>query len=198
MSQAVRCLDCTQPASEYKCSRRIQGHIPKICVEAWAGAASIISSTNSITSSKIHSAYLLSDLSMPPYRASEPAHLSPIHIHVCRLELRVVATVGWAICCTRFILLPLYFHPLISRPPSQFATQGAQVATRFPANALTHRRTLVSYITSNQIKTPAQLDAAVAYLATLGEDPLLETELKEKSGVGEGSLAGDRSRCAGE
>ena len=71
------------------------------------------------------------------------------------------------------------------------------MATRYPPNALLHRRALVSSIASNEIKSPAQLDAALAYLATLGEDPLVEAELKEKCGVGEGSMAGDRWQSEG-
>ncbi|GJP35092.1 hypothetical protein CLOM_g19590 [Closterium sp. NIES-68] len=58
------------------------------------------------------------------------------------------------------------------------------VATKFPANARVHRPTLLSYVTSQRIKTVPQLEAAHAYLATVGQEPLNIAELEAKSGVG--------------
>ncbi|CAI5464953.1 unnamed protein product [Closterium sp. Yama58-4] len=58
------------------------------------------------------------------------------------------------------------------------------VATKFPANARVHRPTLLSYVTSLKIKTVPQLEAAHAYLATVGQEPLNTAELEAKSGVG--------------
>lgn len=40
------------------------------------------------------------------------------------------------------------------------------VATKFPANALVHRPILAEYVVSSKIKTPAQLDAALAFFFT--------------------------------
>ncbi|CAI7898620.1 unnamed protein product, partial [Closterium sp. NIES-53] len=58
------------------------------------------------------------------------------------------------------------------------------VATKFPANARVHRPTLLSYVTSHKVKTVPQLEAAHAYLATVGQEPLNAAELETKSGVG--------------
>ncbi|CAI5525052.1 unnamed protein product [Closterium sp. Naga37s-1] len=58
------------------------------------------------------------------------------------------------------------------------------VATKFPANARVHRPTLLSYVTSQKIKTVPQLEGAHAYLATVGQEPLNTAELEAKSGVG--------------
>lgn len=58
------------------------------------------------------------------------------------------------------------------------------VATRYPANALTHRKTFLEYLTSGKINSTAQLDAAFAYLSAVGPEPLNSAELEAKSGVG--------------
>eukprot|EP00271_Cylindrocystis_brebissonii_P006049 TRINITY_DN18593_c0_g1_i1.p1 TRINITY_DN18593_c0_g1~~TRINITY_DN18593_c0_g1_i1.p1 ORF type:complete len:827 (+),score=177.56 TRINITY_DN18593_c0_g1_i1:274-2754(+) len=58
------------------------------------------------------------------------------------------------------------------------------VATKFPANALKHRPTFLSYITSSKIKSMPQLELGLAYLATVGDEPLKLEELEEKCGVG--------------
>lgn len=57
------------------------------------------------------------------------------------------------------------------------------VATKFPANALVHRPTLLEYIVSNKIKSPAQLEAAHAYLGCLGSENLHLNEFEEACGV---------------
>ncbi|KAI3943760.1 hypothetical protein MKW98_004265 [Papaver atlanticum] len=58
------------------------------------------------------------------------------------------------------------------------------VATKFPANALVHRPTLLEFIVSNKIKSPAQLEAAHAYLGRLGSENLQLNEFEEACGVG--------------
>ncbi|KAL3507020.1 hypothetical protein ACH5RR_032402 [Cinchona calisaya] len=58
------------------------------------------------------------------------------------------------------------------------------VATKFPANALVHRPTLLKYIVSSKIKTPAQLEAAFAFLAAIASGNLNANEFEEACGVG--------------
>ncbi|THG07446.1 hypothetical protein TEA_023988 [Camellia sinensis var. sinensis] len=57
------------------------------------------------------------------------------------------------------------------------------VATKFPANALVHRPTLLQYIVSLKIKTPAQLEAAFSFFATTGSENFKINELEEACGV---------------
>ncbi|BBG94480.1 glutamine-tRNA ligase, putative / glutaminyl-tRNA synthetase, putative / GlnRS, putative [Prunus dulcis] len=58
------------------------------------------------------------------------------------------------------------------------------VATKHPANALLHRPTLVQYIVSSKIKTPAQLEAAFSFFATTGPENFKLSEFEEACGVG--------------
>ncbi|KAI3913726.1 hypothetical protein MKW98_011787 [Papaver atlanticum] len=58
------------------------------------------------------------------------------------------------------------------------------VATKFPANALVHRPTLLEFIVPLKIKSPAQLEAAHAYLGRLGSENLQLNEFEEACGVG--------------
>ncbi|GKB04136.1 glutamine--tRNA ligase [Tanacetum coccineum] len=60
-----------------------------------------------------------------------------------------------------------------------------KVATKFPANALVHRPMLLQYILSSKIKTPAQLDAALAFLSHTGSGNLLDiNKFEQACGVG--------------
>ncbi|KAL8470684.1 hypothetical protein ACS0TY_033305 [Phlomoides rotata] len=58
------------------------------------------------------------------------------------------------------------------------------VATKFPANALVHRPTLLKYITSLKIKTPAQLDTAFSFLTATASDDLKVGDFEAACGVG--------------
>nr|GMD16762.1 glutamine--tRNA ligase-like isoform X1 [Ipomoea batatas] len=58
------------------------------------------------------------------------------------------------------------------------------VATKFPANALVHRPTLLKYIVSSKIKTPAQLEAAFGFLSANASEALKVNEFEEACGVG--------------
>ncbi|XP_074326435.1 glutamine--tRNA ligase-like [Apium graveolens] len=58
------------------------------------------------------------------------------------------------------------------------------VATKFPANALVHRPVLLQYIVALKIKTPAQLDAAFAFLSDTASETLKVEEFEEACGVG--------------
>ncbi|KAJ9548695.1 hypothetical protein OSB04_021238, partial [Centaurea solstitialis] len=58
------------------------------------------------------------------------------------------------------------------------------VATKFPANALVHRPKLLEYIVSSKIKTPAQVEAAFAFLTVTGSDDLDISKFEEACGVG--------------
>ncbi|KAI3985519.1 hypothetical protein MKX01_033833 [Papaver californicum] len=58
------------------------------------------------------------------------------------------------------------------------------VATKFPANALVHRPTVLEYIVSLKIKSPAQLEAAHTFLGRLGSENLQLNEFEEACGVG--------------
>ncbi|XP_042033190.1 glutamine--tRNA ligase, cytoplasmic-like isoform X3 [Salvia splendens] len=57
------------------------------------------------------------------------------------------------------------------------------VATKFPTNALVHRRTLLNYITSLKIKSPAQLEAAFIFLTNIASDNLKIDEFEAVCGV---------------
>lgn len=58
------------------------------------------------------------------------------------------------------------------------------VATKYPGNALVHRPTLLQYIVSSKIKTPAQLEAAFAFFASTGSENFEVDEFEEACGVG--------------
>ncbi|KAJ4709921.1 Glutamine--tRNA ligase [Melia azedarach] len=58
------------------------------------------------------------------------------------------------------------------------------VATKYPANALVHRPTLLHYIVSSKIKTPAQLEAAFSFFASTGSEEFSVNEFEEACGVG--------------
>lgn len=58
------------------------------------------------------------------------------------------------------------------------------VATKFPANALVHRPTLLNYIVSSKIKTPAQLEAAFSFFASTGPENFQLKEFEKACGVG--------------
>ncbi|GJN05583.1 hypothetical protein PR202_ga23225 [Eleusine coracana subsp. coracana] len=60
----------------------------------------------------------------------------------------------------------------------------AEVATKYPNNALVHRPVLISYIVSTKIKNPAQLDAALSFLTNIGPDSLDVEKFEEACGVG--------------
>lgn len=72
------------------------------------------------------------------------------------------------------------------------------VATKFPANALVHRPTLVKYIVSSKIKTPAQLEAAFTFLAAIAGENLNADEFEGASGVGVEVSAEDISLAVNE
>ncbi|GAQ83924.1 putative glutaminyl-tRNA synthetase [Klebsormidium nitens] len=57
-------------------------------------------------------------------------------------------------------------------------------ATKFPANALGHRKHFLEYIADGRIKSIPQVEAAFEYLATVGRDELNVAEFEEKAGVG--------------
>ncbi|KAL0396773.1 UNVERIFIED_CONTAM: Glutamine--tRNA ligase, cytoplasmic [Sesamum calycinum] len=58
------------------------------------------------------------------------------------------------------------------------------VATKFPTNALVHRPTLLKYIVSSKIKTPAQLEAAFSFLSATASDDLKIDDFEAACGVG--------------
>ncbi|KAG8639115.1 glutamine--tRNA ligase, cytoplasmic isoform X1 [Manihot esculenta] len=58
------------------------------------------------------------------------------------------------------------------------------VATKYPANALIHRPTLLEYIVSLKIKTPAQLEAAFSFLSKTASESFKLNEFEEACGVG--------------
>ncbi|KAF8040256.1 hypothetical protein BT93_B2484 [Corymbia citriodora subsp. variegata] len=58
------------------------------------------------------------------------------------------------------------------------------VATKYPANALVHRPTLLEYIVSSKIKTTAQLDAAFSFFSQTGSESFKLHEFEEACGVG--------------
>ncbi|XP_078428116.1 glutamine-tRNA ligase, putative / glutaminyl-tRNA synthetase, putative / GlnRS [Wolffia australiana] len=59
------------------------------------------------------------------------------------------------------------------------------VATKYPANALIHRSVLVQdYVINSKIKSPAQLDAALVFLASVGPDKCDWSAFERACGVG--------------
>ncbi|KAF9677360.1 hypothetical protein SADUNF_Sadunf08G0099600 [Salix dunnii] len=58
------------------------------------------------------------------------------------------------------------------------------VATKYPANAVIHRPTLLGYIVSTKIKTPAQLEAAFSFLSGTASESFELKEFEEACGVG--------------
>lgn len=58
------------------------------------------------------------------------------------------------------------------------------VATKYPANALVHRPTLLQYVVSSKIKTTAQLDAALLFFGTTASEDFKLNEFEEACGVG--------------
>nr|P52780.2 RecName: Full=Glutamine--tRNA ligase; AltName: Full=Glutaminyl-tRNA synthetase; Short=GlnRS [Lupinus luteus]CAA62901.1 tRNA-glutamine synthetase [Lupinus luteus] len=58
------------------------------------------------------------------------------------------------------------------------------VATKYPANALPHRPTLLQYIVNSKVKTTAQLDAALSFLSATGSENLDLNKFEEACGVG--------------
>lgn len=58
------------------------------------------------------------------------------------------------------------------------------IATKFPANALIHRRTLLEYVVSLKIKNTAQLDEALKFLANIGTENFQLSEFEKACGVG--------------
>lgn len=58
------------------------------------------------------------------------------------------------------------------------------VATKFPPNALIHRLTLLEYIISSKIKTPAQLEEALLFLGRVGPEKFGLKDFEEACGVG--------------
>ncbi|KAL4610021.1 hypothetical protein ACB092_08G022500 [Castanea dentata] len=58
------------------------------------------------------------------------------------------------------------------------------VATKYPANALVHRPTLLQYVVSSKIKTTAQLDAALSFFGATASEDFKLNEFEEACGVG--------------
>eukprot|EP00262_Sarcandra_glabra_P014698 TRINITY_DN434_c0_g1_i1.p1 TRINITY_DN434_c0_g1~~TRINITY_DN434_c0_g1_i1.p1 ORF type:complete len:810 (+),score=162.12 TRINITY_DN434_c0_g1_i1:228-2432(+) len=58
------------------------------------------------------------------------------------------------------------------------------VATKFPANALIHRPTLLQYIVSSKIKNSTQLEAALSFLTSVGPENFQLNDFEEACGVG--------------
>ncbi|KAJ9163333.1 hypothetical protein P3X46_023011 [Hevea brasiliensis] len=58
------------------------------------------------------------------------------------------------------------------------------VATKYPANALIHRPTLLGYVVSSKVKTPAQLEAAFSFLSKTASESFELNEFEEACGVG--------------
>ncbi|XP_010272844.1 PREDICTED: glutamine--tRNA ligase [Nelumbo nucifera] len=58
------------------------------------------------------------------------------------------------------------------------------VATKFPANALVHRPTLLEYVVSLKIKTPAQLEAAFSFFTSVGQEKFQLNDFEVTCGVG--------------
>ncbi|XP_055960881.1 glutamine--tRNA ligase-like isoform X2 [Mercurialis annua] len=57
-------------------------------------------------------------------------------------------------------------------------------STKYPANALVHRPTLLGYIVSSKIKTPAQLEAAFTFLSNTASESFNADVFEEACGVG--------------
>lgn len=58
------------------------------------------------------------------------------------------------------------------------------VATKFPTNALVHRPTLLNYVITSKVKTPAQLEAAFSFLAATASDNFKTLDFEAACGVG--------------
>ncbi|KZV38221.1 glutaminyl-tRNA synthetase-like [Dorcoceras hygrometricum] len=58
------------------------------------------------------------------------------------------------------------------------------VATKFPSNSLVHRPTLLKYIVSSKVKSPAQLEAAFSFLAATASDSFKIDDFEAACGVG--------------
>ncbi|XP_015895647.1 glutamine--tRNA ligase [Ziziphus jujuba] len=58
------------------------------------------------------------------------------------------------------------------------------VATKYPANALVHRPTLLEYVVSSKIKTTAQLEAAFTFFSNTGPEDFKLNEFEDACGVG--------------
>ncbi|PRW56443.1 glutamine--tRNA ligase [Chlorella sorokiniana] len=66
-------------------------------------------------------------------------------------------------------------------------SQGALLyttASKYPANALAHRGELLAYITSDRIRSNAQLDGALDYLGKVGSEPIDVAAFEQAAGVG--------------
>ncbi|KAI5063130.1 hypothetical protein GOP47_0021677 [Adiantum capillus-veneris] len=58
------------------------------------------------------------------------------------------------------------------------------VATKFPNNALNHRAGFLKYITSGQVKSTPQLEAAFSFFSGIGPDNFNEEDFEKSCGVG--------------
>ncbi len=58
------------------------------------------------------------------------------------------------------------------------------IASKFPANALSHRPELVALVASGKIKNNAQLEGGFEYLAKVGAEPADGPALEEAAGIG--------------
>ncbi|PON52798.1 Glutamine-tRNA synthetase [Parasponia andersonii] len=58
------------------------------------------------------------------------------------------------------------------------------VSTKYPTNALVHRPTLLEYVVSSKIKTPAQLEAAFSFLAVTASENFKLKDFEQACGVG--------------
>ncbi|XP_073035799.1 glutamine--tRNA ligase, cytoplasmic-like [Primulina eburnea] len=58
------------------------------------------------------------------------------------------------------------------------------VSTKFPSNALVHRPTLLKYIVSSKVKSPAQLEAAFSFFAATASDSFEVDDFEAACGVG--------------
>ncbi|XP_058087435.1 glutamine--tRNA ligase isoform X1 [Magnolia sinica] len=72
------------------------------------------------------------------------------------------------------------------------------VATKFPANALIHRPTLLEYIVSSKIKNAMQLDAAFAFFTSVGPENFHLNEFEKACGVGVDVSLEDIERAVAE
>ncbi|KAK4760622.1 hypothetical protein SAY87_005515 [Trapa incisa] len=72
------------------------------------------------------------------------------------------------------------------------------VATKFPANALVHRPTLLQYIVSSKIKTPAQLDAAFLFFTNTASEKFNLSTFEEACGVGVEVTVEEIEVCVGD
>ncbi|KAL9238975.1 hypothetical protein vseg_013338 [Gypsophila vaccaria] len=72
------------------------------------------------------------------------------------------------------------------------------VATKFPPNALVHRKILAAYVVSSKIKTPAQLDAAFAFFSSIGPEKFDASDFEKACGVGVEVSSEEVERIVGE